>query len=430
MDAMGQATDSAVMTSRPSMPSPTATSPAPERLHALDAVRGLALLLGIVLHATMSFIPAPTRFWIIQDTHPSMTLALLFFAIHVFRMTTFFVMAGFFAHMSFHRRGTAGFLKDRLQRIVLPLLIGWPILFTAMGVVVYWASGLPNGGPIPGLSRWPPILPQFPLSHLWFLYVLIELYAAALLLRACVAWIDRNGRFRAGIDRLVTALMRSRLAPAILAVPIGISLSLDAKWVGWMGIRTPDQSLLTNSQALIGFGTAFGFGWLLHRQIDLLRILEQRWLSSLMVALCLIALSFVLTLLLYAPAAIPLNTKTIGLISAILYAPAIWTTTFASIGLALRFLSAFRPALRYLADSSYWLYLIHMPIVMALQVAVSQLDWPWPLKFATILLVALPVMLASYQLLVRYTFIGTVLNGRRFRRERPLAVVATDPVAP
>src|SRR5437899_3373303 len=98
MDAMGQATDSAVMTSRPSMPSPTATSPAPERLHALDAVRGLALLLGIVLHATMSFIPAPTRFWIIQDTHPSMTLALLFFAIHVFRMTTFFVMAGFFAH--------------------------------------------------------------------------------------------------------------------------------------------------------------------------------------------------------------------------------------------------------------------------------------------------------------------------------------------
>jgi hypothetical protein len=33
-----------------------------------------------------------------------MTLAVLFFAIHVFRMTTFFLMAGFFAHMSLHRR--------------------------------------------------------------------------------------------------------------------------------------------------------------------------------------------------------------------------------------------------------------------------------------------------------------------------------------
>ena len=80
-------------------------SPAPERLHALDAVRGGALLLGIVLHATLSFLPAPTRIWIIQDNHPSMTLAMLYFAIHVFRMTTFFLIAGFFAHMSFHRRG-------------------------------------------------------------------------------------------------------------------------------------------------------------------------------------------------------------------------------------------------------------------------------------------------------------------------------------
>ena len=148
-----------------------------------------------------------------------------------------------------------------------------------------------------------------------------------------------------------------------------------------------------------------------------------------MVALCLIALSFVLTLLLYAPAAVPLSVKTIRLISAVLYAPAIWTTTFASIGLALRFLSAYRPTLRYLADSSYWLYLIHMPIIMALQVAVSQLDWPWPVKFAAILVVATPLMLASYQLLVRYSFIGAALNGRRLRREKPLAVAATGPAA-
>jgi glucan biosynthesis protein C len=64
-------------------------STAPERLHALDAVRGFALLLGIVFHATLSFLPAPSRIWIIQDSHPSMTLAVLFFAMHVFRMTTF-----------------------------------------------------------------------------------------------------------------------------------------------------------------------------------------------------------------------------------------------------------------------------------------------------------------------------------------------------
>ena len=100
------------------------------------------------------------------------------------------------------------------------------------------------------------------------------------------------------------------------------------------------------------------------------------------------------------------------------------------IGLALRFLSGFSPARRYLADASYWLYLIHMPIVMALQVAVSQLDWPWPVKFAAILAVALPVMLASYQLLVRYTIIGAVLNGRRAPREAAPAAVVTGSATP
>jgi glucans biosynthesis protein C len=126
---------------------------------------------------------------------------------------------------------------------------------------------------------------------------------------------------------------------------------------------------------------------------------------------------------------IPIGVDTIRLAGAAFYALAIWTTTFAAIGLALRFMSGFSPTRRYLADASYWLYVIHLPIVMALQVAVSQLDWPWPIKFATSLAVALPVMLVSYHLMVRHSFIGVVLNGRRLRRESPLAIAATGPAA-
>jgi glucan biosynthesis protein C len=386
-------------------------SPAPERLHALDAVRGFALLLGIVLHAIMSFLPG-SRFWIIQDTHPSITLAVLFFVIHIFRMTTFFLIAGFFAHMSFHRRGASGFVKDRLQRIAVPLVVGWPIVFAALVVVVMWAAGFPNGGPLPGVRNWPPVLPRFPLTHLWFLYVLLEFYAAVLLLRGATAWLDRSGRIRAGVDRLVSVVMHSALAPAILAVPIASAFIFDPSWVPWFGVRTPDQSLVTNLQAVIGFGTAFGFGWLLHRQAGLIRILERRWLLNLVLAVGLIAASLALAGLPPRPV-VDYATRLAG---AACYALAIWTTTFAVIGLALRFLSGFSPARRYIADSSYWLYLIHLPIVAALQVAVSQLDWPWPIKFAAILLVALPLMLASYQLLVRYSVIGAVLNGRRVRK--------------
>ena len=394
----------------------TANAPS-ERLHALDAVRAFALLLGIVLHAAMSFLPSPTRFWFIEDTHQSLVLSGVTFAIHVFRMTTFFLMAGFFARMSFHRRGTPGFIKDRLLRIALPLVVAWPIVFAPMAVSVIWASQFPHGGPLPGAAGWPPVLPRFPLTHLWFLYVLIKLYAAALLLRTGVVTIDRAGRIRMAIDRLFAAIMTSRLAPAILALPIGLAISLDPKWVGWIGIRTPDQSLITNGQAWIAYGSALAVGWLLHRQIGLLRQLERRCLLNTAMAIGLIALSyglaFAVSMVATHVVAAPVSLPMIRLAGAIAYALAIWTTSFAAIGLALRFMAGFSRTRRYLADASYWLYLIHMPIVMALQLAVSQFDWPWPAKYALILLVAMPPMLASYHLLVRGTIIGWLLNGRR-----------------
>ncbi|GLH82272.1 hypothetical protein SSBR45G_71810 [Bradyrhizobium sp. SSBR45G] len=400
------------------MPSTNIPTPASERLHALDAVRAYALLLGIVLHAALSFVPpGPSRIWFVEDIHPSPLLGITTFVIHVFRMTTFFLMAGLFARMSLHRRGAAEFIKDRLLRIALPLVVGWPLVFAPMVAVVIWASRFPHGGPVPGAAGWPPALPSFPLAHLWFLYVLIELYAAALLLRWVVTTIDADGRWRAAADRLFALIMHSRLAPAILALPIMIALSLDPRWIGFIGVRTPDTSLITNGQAWIGFGSAFAVGWLLHRQIALLQVLARRWLLTTIAALGLIGLSFALALALLLASghlwAAPVDLATLRLAGAIVYALAIWTASFAAIGLALRFMAGFSRTRRYLADASYWLYLIHMPIVMALQVAVSQLDWPWSVKYALILLVAVPTMLASYHLLVRNTIVGRALNGRR-----------------
>ena len=87
-------------------------APGSERLHALDAVRGGALLAGVVFHATMSFLPTPpgVPLWIVMDSERSLTLAVLFHVLHIFRMTTFFLIAGFFAHLMLQRRGATGFV--------------------------------------------------------------------------------------------------------------------------------------------------------------------------------------------------------------------------------------------------------------------------------------------------------------------------------
>ena len=82
-----------------------------DRLHALDAVRAFALLLGVMFHAGFSFIPGMIPgLWAIVDNSPSTTISVMAFASHIFRMTLFFFVAGFFARMMYLPQGRARLL--------------------------------------------------------------------------------------------------------------------------------------------------------------------------------------------------------------------------------------------------------------------------------------------------------------------------------
>ena len=59
------------------------------------------------------------------------------------------------------------------------------------------------------------------------------------------------------------------------------------------------------------------------------------------------------------------------------YGVAIWCWSFAVIGLAMRFLSRENARVRYVADASYWIYLVHLPVVVAFQVVVGHLPLHW-----------------------------------------------------
>ena len=384
-----------------------------ERLHALDAARGFALLLGIVFHATVSFLPAPpgVPLWVVMDNHRSVTLSVVFYVVHMFRMTMFFLVAGFFARMSFHKKGPRGFARDRLKRIGIPLVVGWPILFAAIAGVSIWAAlRTAHGAALPPAPAYPGF-PAFPLTHLWFLYVLLLLYVATLSVRGLVAAVDRSGGLRTAMDGVVRRLIQNPFGLVLLAAPTAAVLYATPVWLQFFGIATPDMSLLPNAGAAVGFFTAFGFGWLVQRQRELLEVWKRRWLLNLALALGFTAASLAQTGL--VPLLHPAPHDAHTALYAATYTLAVWAWTFAMIGMALRFLSGYSAVRRYIADASYWLYLVHVPLVMALQVAVSRLDWPWPVKFAVILGVAFSLLFASYQLLVRHTFIGRILNGRR-----------------
>lgn len=382
------------------------------RLHALDAVRAAALLLGIVLHSTMSFfLPIPA-----MDVSQSSSLAGLFYVIHMFRMSLFFLLAGFFAHMVFHRRGTKSFIHDRFKRIALPMLVGWIIISPLLGAIVIWGL-IRTFGAEAGAGAEPPDM-GLPLTHLWFLYYLCIFYAGLLALRyLLVDVLDKSGVLKNVTDKFVSTLVPGVFGPLIFGLPLAVVLYNSPVWHAWFGLPTPDYGLTPQLPAIAGYGFAFTLGWLLHRQTDLLNRLRTRGLFNLMVAVLLtvVCVNMVgLTPALELPFTnSPDWHKPVYIMC---YTTAIWFWVFGLIGTAMRFLSASSAFWRYLADASYWMYLAHLPVVFFLQVIVAQWSLHWSIKFPLILLVTTTLLLLSYQTLVRPTRLGRWLNGKSVPR--------------
>lgn len=402
----------------------TPSSARTDRLHGLDALRGAALLLGVVLHAAMSYAPVPM--WVVMDSQTSPVAGALFFAIHVFRMTAFFLIAGLFAHMMLGRRGVWGFVRDRLMRIGGPLAVFWMPVLTAIIAVLIWVAVINNGGTMPEGPPPPPMtVHNVPLTHLWFLWVLLIFYAALLVVRAPFALLDRGGAWSRVVDRL-TGILVSPLAPVILAAPLAVALYQTPNWLPFFGIPTPDHGLIPNPAALTAFGVAFGLGALLNRRRDLLTRIERLWVPFTLMALAAGTAAFILSggaTPSMTPVADPLNKA--GM--AALYAFAAYSGALAAMALALRFASGVSGVRRYLADASYWIYIVHLPLLMVGQVLLLGMDWPWFVKLTVLIGTVTAISLVTYELLIRHSFMGRWLNGRRVpwrRQAEPAAVPA------
>ena len=86
---------------------------------------------------------------------------------------------------------------------------------------------------------------------------------------------------------------------------------------------------------------------------------------------------------------------------------------------------------RRVADASYWVYIVHLPLVMVGQVLMLGLDWPWFAKLAAVIAGVMVVSLISDERLIRHSFMGRWLNGRRvpWRRASEAAAVPAAPTA-
>ena len=392
-------------------------TPQDNRLDYLDAVRAFALILGIIFHASLSFLPVYIG-WAVMDISTSAIVSAFTLVSHSFRMALFFLVAGFFSHMTFHGKGATAFMKSRFVRIVIPFAVFWFVLrpLLVSGWIIGAESMQGEADILRGLVFGFASLGELPAglfvgTHLWFLYYLVLVTAIALTLRLIVSLhAPMQMKLSEVADAITEWIARSRLALLVVSIPTASCLWFMSHW----GLDTPDKVLTPDLPVLSIYAGFFLFGWMLHRSRGLIEEFARlTWARSVLVVIAIAASVFLL--------AYERNTglEHYTLIKAAFvfgYAVMMWSLIALTIGLFKRFLDRHSAIVRYVADASYWLYLVHLPIVVWLQVAFAELPLHWSLKLVSVSTITILVSLVLYDLFVRSTFIGATLNGRRKTR--------------
>jgi peptidoglycan/LPS O-acetylase OafA/YrhL len=121
-----------------------------ERLAWIDQLRTMAIVLVVNMHTCVTYSHVGSWYVTERPDPPLVTkIAFLFWQGHLqaFFMGILFLLGGYFAHGSLRRRGTAGFLRERLMRLGAPTLLYMAVLHPLIIFVINpWGS---DHGPLP-----------------------------------------------------------------------------------------------------------------------------------------------------------------------------------------------------------------------------------------------------------------------------------------
>ncbi|MGB7326795.1 MAG: acyltransferase family protein [Rubripirellula sp.] len=407
-------------------------------LAGVDSVRAAAAVGVVALHAGAPYLknPMPGLAWSIRD-QSSGIVDFAFWSIELVIMPVFLVIAGFFAWQSLARSTPLAMVKTRSKRLLIPLAFAMVVV---LPLDLYaWVLGWVAEGWVEPVKlrslKFDGVIDQnlWGLSHLWFLQYL---FLYVVLLAVGKHFVDRRR------DRAI-----SRSGALVDQAAVSRTGSIWAWAAAWLVVAAAVIWLRPN--VVWGFQHAFlpvPSKWLYHglfftagvglaisdpRMIRLSAVAPRMAIPCLMLGVATVSLgqwhlTQAGTSAVIADQTSAASTWFAEPVLAVMTPVAALSITLAVIGLAVAKIGRVPVAVEYLAAASFWVYLVHHPIL-----GVVHIDLKWivgdaispTLKALVACSISLAVSLLTFEVLVRKTRFGRTLGMNHLLRTSTTSAV-------
>ena len=387
--------------------------PQSDRQYYIDWLRAGAMFLLIFYHTGRLF---DEETWHIKNEQLSSGINTFNRFLDIWQMPLFFIVAGASVWYALGNRTPGGFTKERIQRLLVPLIFGMLIIVPPQ---VYFQRVFDGDFSGSFLSWYPhtfhgiysmddPSAGNLSWHHFWFL---AYLFVFSLILLPAF-WYLRNEKRKPLISRIAQFIEKpgAIFLPAIPLIVINIALRPTFGW--------GTQNLIWDWANFLYYMFVFFYGFLIMSDGRMLQVVRRNGFTALVAAAIL------------SPIALLSQFDKLSLPNPVflaLHAVACWCWLVALVGIGSRLLNFTNRVLRYATDAVLPVYILHQTIIVTLGFYVVKWDTGITPKYFLIAVATLVLSLAIYEV-VRRTVVTRFLFGIKTRK-RPAPAQPTSYLA-
>ena len=369
------------------------------RRNDLDWLRILAVLLLVPFHSLLVFVQNPDSVVYLKDTIDCSSCDRVAGFIHQFHMPVLFIIAGMSSWFALTRRSGGQYLRNRVLRLLIPLVFGLAILVPPMTYITqidqgktltfwqHYANFFTFSSDLSGRQG------TFTPAHLWFILYLIVFSLVALPLFLLLQ--------RKGSQGVVQGMARFFEKPLALLL-LGLVVAAAGR-TEFLGDLNP-----------IYYFVVFLSGYLLMTDEGYQKAIDRDWPVMLL-------LGVILKILRDTGQPVTVD----GTLPRVLRDVAMefnrWVWLLAILGIGHRLLNRGGKVLNYLSEAAYPFYLLHLLVLTAVSYIVVQIHAVVAVKYLLIVSITFGITFLVYEgarriLLLRF------LMGMKTNRSQPRQV--------